>query len=111
MDSFSRRLAPCETFVNGAVALIAGRGTLRLRAPGSTNDGTVRLTVNLGSSNSGTTCTALGGETDTVDATGAGWTYLQGNWTGSNYDQNPKARAAFGVFKGAEEVIDMRENF
>jgi hypothetical protein len=47
----------------------------------------------------------------TVSAAGANRSYLQGNWTGATYDQNPNARAAFGTFKGAEEVIFIRENF
>jgi MSHA biogenesis protein MshQ len=38
-------------------------------------------------------------------------TYLQGNWTTTTFTQNPSSRATFGVFKGAEEVIFVRENF
>jgi MSHA biogenesis protein MshQ len=44
-------------------------------------------------------------------AAGADRAYLQGNWTGALYDDNPGARATFGTFKGAGEVIFMRENF
>jgi len=65
--------------------------------------------LNLGSASSGTTCTAVNGST--VTATGASRTYLQGNWTAATYDQNPNARATFGVYKGSAEVIYMRENF
>jgi MSHA biogenesis protein MshQ len=69
----------------------------------------VLLTLNLGSANSGTTCTTVGG--GTVTATGANRSYLQGNWAGSGYDQNPSARASFGTYRGAEEMIFVRENF
>jgi MSHA biogenesis protein MshQ len=109
MSGFTSHLSACETAVNGAGTLSAGRRSLLLAAPGSANDGSVQLTVNLGASNSGTTCTSVGA--GTVSAAGASRSYLQGNWTGAAYDQNPKARAAFGTFKGAEEVIFMRENF
>jgi MSHA biogenesis protein MshQ len=109
MSGFAGRLSACETAVNGAGTLSAGRKTLLLPAPGSANDGSVLLTVNLDSTNSGTTCTSVGG--GTVGVTGASRSYLQGNWAGTDYDDNPTARAAFGTFRGAEEVIFMRENF
>jgi MSHA biogenesis protein MshQ len=106
MSGFTSRLAACETAVSGAGTLSSGRKTLLLPAPGSANDGSVLLTVNLGSASSGTTCLAVNGST--VSATGASRGYLQGKWTGLNYDQNPSARATFGVFKGADEVIYLR---
>ncbi len=99
----------CETAISGGGALSAGRRTLQLAAPGSGNNGSVDLTVNLGASASGTTCTTVGGAP--VAATTANLPHLQGNWTGGAYNVNPSARATFGVFKGAEEVIFIRENF
>jgi MSHA biogenesis protein MshQ len=63
--------------------------------------------VHIGSTASGTTCIA-GSSTPVA---GANRPYLRGNWTGGAYDQNPAARVRFGVFKGAEEVIFIRENF
>jgi hypothetical protein len=109
MSGFTNHLSACETAVSGAGTLSSGRKTLLLPAPGSGNDGSVLLTLNLSNANSGTTCTTVNGST--VTATGANRGYLQGKWTGLNYDQNPSARATFGGFKGAEEVIFMRENF
>jgi MSHA biogenesis protein MshQ len=109
MSSFTANLAACETAVSGAGTLSGGRRTLLLPPPGNANNGSVLLTANLGSSASGTTCTTVGG--GTVSAAGANSTYLQGNWAGAPYDDNPSARAAFGTFKGAEEVIYIRENF
>jgi MSHA biogenesis protein MshQ len=99
----------CETALGGGGTLSAGRRTLRLAAPGSGNNGSVDLTVNLGAVPSGNTCTTLGGAP--VPATTANLPHLQGNWTGGAYNVNPPARATFGIFKGAEEVIFVRENF
>ncbi len=109
MGNFTNNLTACETAITAVSALSSGRSTLMLAAPGSGNSGSVDLTVNLSAGTSGTTCTTVGGAT--VPATGANRTYLQGNWTGINYDQNPTARAAFGVFRGAEEIIFVRENY
>jgi MSHA biogenesis protein MshQ len=99
----------CETAISGGGTLSAGRRTLRLAAPGSGNNGSVDLTVNLGASASGNTCTTVGGAPGS--ATTANLLHLQGNWTGGAYNVNPSARATFGIFKGVEEVIFVRENF
>ena len=109
MSSFTGNLAACETAVSGGGTLTSGRRTLLLAAPGNANDGSVILTANLGAAPSGTTCTVVGGAVS--PAAGADRAYLQGNWTGPLYDDNPGARATFGTFKGAGEVIFMRENF
>ena len=90
-------------------AFSRGRSILTLAAPGSANNGSVDLAVNLGLASSGTTCTSVGG--GTVPAAGANGAYLQGNWTGGAYNVNPSARATFGVYKGSDEVIFIRENF
>jgi hypothetical protein len=99
----------CETAISGGGTLSSGRGTLILATPGAANDGSVTITANLGATASGSTCTTLGGAP--VSATTANLPHLQGNWAGGAYDVNPSARASFGVYKGAEEVIHMRENF
>jgi len=99
----------CETAISGGGTLSAGRRTLQLAAPGGGNTGSVDLTVNLGAVPGGNTCTTLGGAPGS--ATTANLPYLQGNWTGGAYNVNPSARATFGVFKGAEEIIFVRENF
>jgi len=109
MSTFTGNLAACETAVSNGGMLTAGRRALILAAPGNANDGSVILTANLGAAPSGTTCTVVGGAAS--PAAGADRAYLQGNWTGPLYDDNPAARATFGAFKGAGEVIFMRENF
>jgi MSHA biogenesis protein MshQ len=107
MSNFTDNLTACETSISGGGVLSAGRRTLQLSGPGSANNGSVRLTVNLALAASGTTC--VGGAV--VTATTANRPYLQGNWTGASYDQNPFARDTFGVYRGADEVIFVRENF
>ena len=99
----------CETAVTGGGAFASGRQTLLLAAPGTGNNGNVTLTANLGAASVGNTCTAVGAAP--VAATAVNQTYLQGNWTAPTYTQNPTARAAFGVYRGSEEVIFIRENF
>jgi MSHA biogenesis protein MshQ len=108
MAGFSGSLVACETALSGGGTLTAGRRTLLLAPPGSGDEGGVTLTANLGSA-AGSTCTVVGGAA--TPASGAGRAYLQGNWTGAAYDDNPAARATFGAFQGAGEVIYMRENF
>jgi hypothetical protein len=42
----------------------------------------------------------------------AGRAYLQGNWTGAAWDQNPSARAAFGLYGSQpKNFIFFRENY
>ncbi len=109
MSNFTSNLAACETANTAVSAFARGRSILTLAAPGSANNGSVDLAVNLGLASSGTTCTSVG--PSTVPAAGANGAYLQGNWTGGLYNVNPSARATFGVYKGSDEVIFIRENF
>lgn len=106
-------LAACETAIapSGAVSLSNGVPTagFRLRAPGTGNDGAVDLRINLAGA-AGTTCTAVGGATSA--ATTSALDFLQGNWVGSGtYNQDPRARATFGIYKNANEFIYFQENF
>jgi MSHA biogenesis protein MshQ len=99
----------CETAITSPGGLSAGRATVLLAAPGAGNAGSVDLTLNLGATASGSSCTVLGGAPGS--ATTANLPHLQGNWSGGAYIDNPSARATFGIFKGSEEIIFMRENF
>jgi len=97
----------CTTSASNPVNFSNGRGNLVMAKPAGGAVGSVDLDVNLGASASGNTC--VGGSS--VAHSAANRPYLQGNWTGGAYNVNPSARATFGVFKGAEEVIFIRENF
>lgn len=107
--AFTGNLNACETAVNGAGILVSGRRTLVLSPPGNNNDGAATLTVNLSNATLGSTCTAVGGAGPA--AAGANLPWLQGNWSGGTFTLNPSGRATFGVFRGSDEVIFIRENF
>lgn len=114
MSGFQGNLGPlgsCKTNMNATITFAKGRGNLRLTAPGSGNHGSVHLTVQLGTGSFGSTSCVTPGSPPPQATSGADRAYLQGNWTGSNFDQNPSAKATFGTFPGAQEVIFIKENF
>ena len=83
---------PTGSHIGLGGVFVAGLGNLTLNKPSPTptSKGSVDVTVNL---------------------TAESKIYLQGAWTGATYTQNPSARAAFGVYKGANEFIYLRENY
>jgi hypothetical protein len=111
-------LVACETSVAPTTTLYftAGKASAAappattpvpvLTKPGAGNNGVVDVTVNLGPA-AGNTC--LAGASSA--ATGTNKTWLQWKWSGATYDQNPTARVSFGVYKNANEIIYLRENF
>ncbi|MEW6253202.1 MAG: DUF6701 domain-containing protein, partial [Planctomycetota bacterium] len=107
LTNWRRDLAPCETSVTLSGRFIAGRGNLRLSAPGAGNTGSVDLSVQLGTTASGSAC--VGGAPG--PATPAAQPWLQGAWTGAAYDRNPAARASFGLFRGNRTLIYQREMY
>ena len=85
-------------------AFTSGVGSLRLSPPTSSAKVAVDLCVDLSSDPAvGTVCVAT---------TSASMPYLQGLWApGTSYNNDPGARATFGVYKGADEFIYLRENY
>ena len=110
MGNYQKNLAACEAAISISGPLSGGKSNLRLVKPGVGNNGSVDLTVNLGAASSGQTCVAPLPTTQ-QPATAANQSHLQGNWSGSNYDQNPGGRATFGVYKGNNSFIFQRENY
>lgn len=106
LGNYQKNLAACETEVSISGRLNGGRGNLVLTKPGAGNDGSVDLTVNLGLTATGNACAPA-----STPATPAMQSYLQGKWSGTNYDKNPTARATFGVYKNANEFIYLREMY
>ena len=100
-------LAACETAPAAApVAMVNGRGLLRMLPPGSGNAGSTDLTLHLGITATGQRCTAIGAAP--VAALPANLPWLQTRSTGSAaYDQNPSARISFGQYRSP--VIHFRE--
>ena len=77
------------TVISGSLTFPSGgRGTMRLAKPGKA--GKVDVTAGL---------------------TGAGMTYLRGNQGSATFSIDPAATATFGVYKGPNQIIHMRENF
>lgn len=110
MSNYLPKLSACETAISIGSRLNAGKSNLKLVKPGAGNNGSVYLTVNLGTTATGQTCVAPLPATQQATMA-ANQSYLQGKWTGASYDQNPHARATFGVYKNANEFIYMREMY
>jgi hypothetical protein len=96
----------------GDVSLSAGRGSLRLAAPGGGRRGTYDVAVSLGSGASDASClqpwVPASGKTATA---GTSLAYLRGAWCGSSFDKDPAARASFGLARGADARIYAREHY
>jgi MSHA biogenesis protein MshQ len=107
LSNWKSTLNPCETSVTLSGRFIAGKGNLKLSAPGSGNTGSVDLTLLLGATGAGSTC--VGGAA--VAAGPATQSWLQGRWSGGLYDQNPAARGSFGLYRGSKSLIYMREMY
>ncbi|MDW8469436.1 MAG: hypothetical protein RML56_12845 [Burkholderiales bacterium] len=100
------QLAACETR-----AIVAGTPpdqTLTLEKPGAGNQGWTDLTLNLGATASGNSCISIGGPGPA--ATTANMPYLQFKWK-SPSDENPSARASFGVKPSHGPLIYRRERY
>ncbi len=104
LGNYTGSLASGETSTSPAtISFAAGVGALTLTRPGSGNSGSVDVCVDLGSDPAGgTTCSAAN----------ASMSYLQGKWApGTNWDNDPRARATFGIYKNANEFIYLREMY
>lgn len=95
-------LAACETAVS--VSGSSPNFKVNLSAPGNGNNGWTDLTLNLGAVAAGNQCIVVGGM-------GAVSTTANRPWLQYPTGSNPTARATFGVYKGANEFIYLRENY
>lgn len=83
-------------------AFSSGVGSLTLTKPAAPAKVAVDLCVDLGAD--------PGGGTVCIATTSANLPWLQGLWRpGANYNNDPGARATFGVYKGGNEFIYLRE--
>jgi MSHA biogenesis protein MshQ len=89
LSNWQRYLNSPETSVTLGGRFNAGRGNLRLSAPGAGNTGSVDLTVQLG----------------------ALQTWLQGLGSTGSYNKDPVARASFGLHRGSKPLIYLREMY
>jgi MSHA biogenesis protein MshQ len=97
LDTYSGNLSAGETTASGAGTVIDGvssnddnlNSLLSLSKPGAGNDGSVDLHY---------------------DLSGAGIPWLQYDWDNDGtHDDNPTARATFGIYKGNKHIIYIRE--
>jgi MSHA biogenesis protein MshQ len=108
MGNYQRNLTACETgLASATLRLSSGRGYFTLIKPGAGNSGSMDINLQLGATATGSTCVGTGGSATAASAGSLAW--LQGKWSGSNYDQNPSARASFGQYKSP--LIYLRESF
>jgi len=92
---------------SNSARLTSGAGQLVFAAPNKT--GSLTVSPTLGSVASGTTCTGSL-PTSAAAATAASKTWLQGRWKGSaTYTANPAAKVAFGLHRGSDKIIQIRE--
>ncbi len=99
---FSANEPQANVSISGA--LVAGRGNLKLLKPSPAAKGSLQLCVDLDS--------GAGGDVACQATTPANMMYLQGAWlSGSGYVKDPSSRLSFGVYKGADSYIYMRENY
>jgi len=106
LANYTGNLVQGDTTVSTGAAFTSGVGQLTLFAPGVANNGSVDLVVNLGATASEASCIPLIPDPVT---TGVDNSYLKGRWCGANIDKDPTARATFGVYKSADEIIYIRE--
>ncbi len=99
MSGFTQNLAACETQLSptGMQTLVAGKLPLKLTKPGAGNQGSVLLSINIGSTASGSTC---------ISATPSSASATNMPWFGTT---NPSGRAKFGIAK--TPYIYFRESF
>ncbi|MBT9455166.1 MAG: hypothetical protein IV097_00950 [Burkholderiaceae bacterium] len=94
------------------VTVSAGRAKLVLSKPGAGRSGSFDVGLSLSGSATASTCMAsfspVAGDAAT---TGAGMGYLRGAWCGSAYDKDPSAKATFGLYRGADNLLYQRENY
>jgi MSHA biogenesis protein MshQ len=111
LSGYTLSLNACETAaLPASIAFSGGQANLPIAAAGTGNTGSVLLTPILGSAvGAPMYCPAKGGMEAAVSS--AGRSYLQGRWTGASWDENPSARAAFGVYGQARNFIFYRENY
>ena len=104
-------LASGDTTPSISGAFSSGRKNLTLSPPGGSKLGTVDVVINLSATAGAfSSCTTFA---PAPTPTAANLAHLRGRWCGPspNYDRDATARARFGVYRGAEEVIFVRENY
>ena len=107
LGNFAGNLNAGETTATiSASPLQSGRSAIQLSAPGANNQGSVDITLNLGTTPAATAdaCPAFA-----PTATAANLAYLRGRWCGASYVKDPAVRVRFGVMRSSDQAIYRRE--
>ena len=107
LGNFIGNLGAGETTVAAITSpLQAGRGSIRLSAPGAGNNGSVDVAINLGAGATADACAGF------APAAAAGnKAHLRGAWCApGTYTRDPAARARFGIQRSSDEAIYSRES-
>ena len=108
-----KTLTVADTAVSGTtITLTAGVGRLLLLAPTGGRSGSADVVLSLGSSATDASCLQpwTPGVGDAA-STGASLIFLRGAWCASSFDNDPSARATWGLYRGADSVLYQRENY
>jgi hypothetical protein len=91
-------VSPSGVFNGGTTSLVLQKPS------GASGAGSVRICLDLD--------VAAGGDTSCQAPVPGNLVHLQGNWSGSSYDKDPNARAAFGVYSAQpRQFIFIREAY
>jgi MSHA biogenesis protein MshQ len=102
-------LVAADARVASGASLVAGRGSLRLAAPGGGRRGTLDVALSLGTAAADTSCLQTWSPVAAA-TTGAALEHLRAPWCGASA-QDPSARATFGRQPGEQPMLYRRENF
>lgn len=102
-------LVAADARVSAGATLVAGRGSVRLAAPGGGRRGTLDVALSLGATATDASCMQPWSPASPASA-GAALEFLRAPWC-STTAQDPSARATFGRQPGDQPMLFRRENF
>lgn len=107
LGNYRGNLASGETTVTIAPLILSGGvSAIRFTAPGTGDNGSVDISLNLTGGTTGASCIA-----GMAASTGANLAWLQGAWCGAVHHDDPSARATFGIYGASDRIIYLRENY
>lgn len=110
--NFRKTLVNADAAMTATTSLAAGSGVITLAAPGNGHLGSMDIAIALDTATPPVdqSCLAATGWAPPKPATqGAKLTGLRGGWCAANND--PSARATWGLYRGSDGVVFQRENY
>jgi len=112
-SNYRKTLTSADSMLlSSPVTVSSGRAKLVLGKPGGSRSGSFDVALSLSNLAAPSTCIATFAPvaSDAASA-GANMDYLRGAWCGSIYVKDPSARATFGLYRGADNLLYQRENY